>query len=47
MISTADTEDVNIIFRKIEEAETDNIYLITWLHTYYTMRKYIDKEGNK
>ena len=29
MISTADTEDVDIIFRKIEEAETDNIYLIT------------------
>lgn len=47
MISVADTEAVEVIFKEIEEAETDNIYLITWLHTYYTMRKYIDKEGNK
>jgi hypothetical protein len=39
MISVADTEDVNVIFKEIEEAETDNIYLITWLHTYEHMEE--------
>lgn len=47
MISVADTEDVDVIFKEIEEAETDNIYLITWLHTYEHMEKYIKEEGNK
>jgi len=47
MISVADTEDVNVIFREIMEAETDNVYLITWLHTYEHMEKYIKEEGNK
>lgn len=47
MIDVADTEDVNVIFKEIEEAETDNIYLITWLHTYEHMEKYIKEEGNK
>ena len=44
-ISIADTEDVEVIFREIEEAETDNIYLITWLHTYEYMEKILKKEG--
>lgn len=45
MIEIADTEDVETIFRQIENAETDNIYLITWLHTYEHMEKHIRKEG--
>ncbi|WP_425757436.1 MurT ligase domain-containing protein [Ihubacter sp. rT4E-8] len=44
-ISIAETEDVETIFKEIEEAETKNIYLITWLHTFEHMKKYIDKEG--
>lgn len=44
-ISIADTEDVETIFREIEKAETDNIYLITWISTFYRMKKYIEKEG--
>jgi hypothetical protein len=47
MISVADTEAVEVIFKEIMEAETDNIYLITWLHTYEHMEKYIKEEGNK
>ena len=46
MISIADSEDVETIFREIEEVETDNIYLITWIKTFYHMKKYIEKEGN-
>ena len=44
-ITVADTEDVNVIFGEIEKAETDNIYLITWLHTYEHMEKFLKKEG--
>lgn len=45
IISIADTEDVETIFKEIESAETDNIYLITWIHTFDYMKKYIEKEG--
>lgn len=45
LITIADTEDVKTIFEEIEKAETDNIYLITWLHTYEAMEKYLKKEG--
>lgn len=45
MISIEETEEVETIFRKIEAAETKNIYLITWLHTFDHMKKYIEKEG--
>ena len=45
MISIADTEEVDTIFKEIESVETDNIYLITWIHTFYYMKKYIEKEG--
>lgn len=44
-ISIADTEEVDTIFKEIESVETDNIYLITWIHTFYYMKKYIEKEG--
>lgn len=45
VISIADTEEVETIFREIESVETDNIYLITWIKTFYHMKKYIEKEG--
>ena len=45
MISIADTEAVETIFKEIESVETDNIYLITWIKTFYHMKKYIEKEG--
>lgn len=45
MISIEETEEVETIFREIEAAETKNIYLITWLHTFDHMKKYIEKEG--
>lgn len=46
VISIADTEAVETIFKEIESVETDNIYLITWINTFYHMKKYIEKEGN-
>lgn len=45
MISIADTEAVETIFREIESVDTDNIYLITWIKTFYHMKEYIEKEG--
>lgn len=45
MISIADTEEVETIFKEIESVETDNIYLITWIKTFYHMKEYIEKEG--
>jgi hypothetical protein len=45
LITIADTEDIHTIFEEIEEAETDNIYLITWLHTYEHMEKFLKEEG--
>ena len=44
-ITVADTEDVETIFREIENAKTDNIYLITWLKTFNHMKQYCEKEG--
>ena len=38
-IVIADSEDVDLIFGEIDKAETDNIYMITWLHTYEHMQK--------
>ena len=38
-ITIADTEDVDTIFAEIDKAQTDNIYMITWLHTYEHMQK--------
>ena len=45
LIKIEDSENVDVIFKEIEEAETDNIYLITWLHTYEHMEKFLKKEG--
>ncbi|MEG2785810.1 MAG: MurT ligase domain-containing protein [Anaerovoracaceae bacterium] len=45
LISIADTEAVDVIFKEIESVETDNIYLITWIKTFTHMKKYIEQEG--
>ena len=45
MISVADTGSGETIFREIESVETDNIYLITWIKTFYHMKEYIEKGG--
>lgn len=45
VISIANTEDVETIFREIESVEADDIYLITWIKTFYSMKKYIDQQS--
>lgn len=45
-ISIADTEDIEIIFKEIENVETKNIYLITWLKTFNGMKKYMEEGEN-
>ena len=45
MISIADTEAIEVIFKEMDSVETDNIYLITWLHTFDKMKESFDKEG--
>ena len=44
-ISVVETEDAKVLLEEIESAETDNIYLITWLHAYEHLEKYLKKEG--
>ena len=44
-ISVAETEDAKELLKEIENTETDNIYLITWLHAYEHLEKYLKKEG--
>ena len=43
-ITVADTEEVDKIFGEIDQAKTDNIYMITWLHTYEHMQKKLHLE---
>jgi UDP-N-acetylmuramyl tripeptide synthase len=43
-IKIEDTNDVQAIFKTIDEAETDNIYLITWIEDFMKMRKHIMEE---
>ncbi len=38
-IAIADTEDVDTIFSTIDQVETDNVYMITWIHTFEHMQK--------
>jgi len=40
-ITTIETSDVEKIFSEIEKAETDNIYIVTWLDTFNKMDKYL------
>lgn len=44
-ITVIETEDIKTIFDTIEKAQTDNIYLITWLETFNKMKKFIAEEN--
>lgn len=44
-ISIADNEDAKVILEEIKKSKTDNIYLITWLHTYEQLEKNLKEEG--
>ena len=43
LITTIETDDVDTILSEIDKAETDNIYLITWLHTFEGMKRKMNK----
>jgi UDP-N-acetylmuramyl tripeptide synthase len=45
-ITIMDSDDINEIFAEIDKAETDNIYLITWLSTFEKMKKFIEGGQN-
>lgn len=43
-ITVEDTDNIQSIFSQIEQAQTKNIYLITWLETFNKMKKFIEEE---
>ena len=45
-ITIMDSDDINEIFAEIDKAETDNIYLITWLSTFEKMKRFIEGGQN-
>ncbi len=42
-ITILNTDAMAEIFKEIEKAKTDNIYMITWLSTFHAMKKYIEE----
>lgn len=44
LITVIETDDVDTILSEIDKAETDNIYLITWLYTFEAMKRKIAKQ---
>lgn len=44
LIEIEETEDPEVIFNQITNTDTDNIYLITWLHTFEDLKKYVNKQ---
>ncbi len=42
-ITVEETDDPKKIFDQIMKAETKNIYLITWLHTFTELKKYVNR----
>ncbi|MDD6328421.1 MAG: MurT ligase domain-containing protein [Eubacteriales bacterium] len=42
-ITILPTQDAETIMKEIEKHETNNVYLITWLHTYYDIQKFLGK----
>lgn len=44
LITIKESDDVKYIFDAIDSAETDNIYIITWLKNFYSMKKYIQQQ---
>ena len=45
-ITIMDSDDIDEIFAEIDKAETDNIYLITWISTFEKMKKFIEGGQN-
>lgn len=45
-ITIMDSDDIKEIFAEIDLAETDNIYLITWISTFEKMKKFIEGGQN-
>ncbi len=45
-ITIMDSDDIKTIFSEIDKAETDNIYLITWISTFEKMKKFIEGGQN-
>lgn len=45
-ITIMDSDDIKEIFSEIDKAETDNIYLITWISTFEKMKKFIEGGQN-
>ena len=41
-IKIMNTEDGDVIFDAVRNAKTDNIYLITWIHTFHDMQKKVN-----
>ncbi len=41
-IKIMDTEDADVIFDAVRNAKTDNIYLITWIHTFHDLQKKVN-----
>ena len=41
-ITILNSDAMTEIFKEIDKVETDNIYMITWLSTFYEMKKYIE-----
>lgn len=45
-ITIMDSDDIKEIFAEIDQAKTDNIYLITWISTFEKMKKFIEGGQN-
>lgn len=43
-ITITETDDIDIILSEISKAKTNNIYLVTLLHTFDTMKAKLNKE---
>lgn len=46
-IKIMNTEDGDVIFDAVRNAKTDNIYLITWIHTFHDLQKKVNLKGKE
>ena len=44
-IDILNTDDVEKILEKVDEAECKNVYLITWLETFIDIKNYVKKNN--
>ena len=45
LITTDPKDDPETILREIDSCETDDIYMITWMHIFQNLQEYVRKEG--